>query len=522
MTLPLPDGLTPEDLRLLERYQDMQRALNDFQFFVEDWMRPTGHPDFAFDWQAHHKVIGQTLQDVADGRQKRVIISVSPGAAKTTLHVQFRAWMAARNPDHQNIAVAATQALAESIGRRVRSALQTKEWQLLSNTGIHQDQQSVASFGYGNGGVQNAFGLGAKLIGRRGHLILVDDYVGSYEDVATESQREKAWEWFRGALMSRLIPDSPLVVIGTRWDQDDIIGKILASHEAGDWTHIRMPMEADSPDDPLGRAAGERLWANYYSQDEIDSYKLDVKNWHCMWQCRPLLDEQEWLPLENLPVIDQRPAGLTSTFAGVDIALTEGDGDYTVILVGALTPDRRLVLLDCIRKRISPDKIIEELVQVHQAYKITEFLMDDDNASKTLMSLANEMLRRRGIFLPFRKMPMHGQNKEVRAAPFKGLALQDGVRLLRGHWNEALLHEASQFPRQATGIHDDIIDAAGLLAKRISVMSSGEIPAQEKQATPIEGAVRMQDGQMVLTETLEELFSERERNLSASRSFGRI
>ena len=268
-------------------------------------------------------------------------------------------------------------------------------------------------------------------------------------------------------------------------------------------------MEADEENDPLGRMYGQRLWSNYYNQNEIDSYKLDVKNWHCMWQCRPLVDEQDWLPLENLPIIDQRPGGLTNFYCGADIALTEGAGDCTVLLVGALTVERKLILVDCIRKRITPDKIIDEMVAVHKTYGISEFLLDDDNASKTLMSLANEILRRRGVFLPFRKMPIYGQNKEVRAAPFKGLALQGGVKLVRATWNEAFLREASQFPRQASGVNDDCIDAAGLLAKRVSSMASGDTVESKVTTSPIQGAISVTNGKMHTTQTFEELWKDR-------------
>jgi predicted phage terminase large subunit-like protein len=492
-------------------------ALRSFRAFRQ-WMQSSMHPDFAYEWEPHHEVIGHALQQAADGEIKRLIISASPGCAKTTLHVQFRVWWACRNPNLPMIAVAATQNLAESIGRRVRSAMQTPEFELLSGTQLHQDQQGVAGFGYGNGGVQASFGIGAKLIGRRSALTCIDDYTGSFEDVATESMREKCWEWFRGALMSRSIPGTPIIVIGTRWDQDDLIGKILSSHDANEWTHIRLPMEADSESDPLGRNIGTRLWQSYYNQSEIDGYKLDVKNWHCMWQCRPLVIEHDWLPLDNLPIIDERPQGLTSFYAGVDIALTENAGDWTVIIVGALTPDRKLVLLDMVRKRITPDKIVHELVIIHKTYNISEFLIDDDNASKTLMSLAVEMMRKRGQYLPFRPMPMRGQNKELRASNFKALALTGSVQLLRGQWNEAFLREVSQFPRQAQGVHDDCIDSAGVLAKRVSAMSAGDFPGEVK-SEPIKGAFHMHEGRLHTTSSIDEMWADRE---AGNRNFGII
>ena len=504
-----------EELGVIREYNRRNTARQSFKAF-KSWMSTSGHPDFDKDWPYHLEVIAAMLQRVADGEIKKCIISISPGAAKTTLIVQWRAWLACREPDHQFIAVSATQNLAESISRRVRSAIQTDEWRLLSGTEIHQDQQSVQNFGYGTSGSQTSFGIGAKLIGRRANAIAIDDYVGSYEDVATEAQREKVWDWFKGPLLSRLIPGSPIAVIGTRWSPDDLISKITSAPDTDEWTHIRIPMEADSEDDALGRSLGQRLWPEYFNQRDIDLHKLDVKNWHCMWQCKPLLETVQWLPVETLEIINERPNYLTNFFAGVDIALTEGAGDYTVILVGALSPERKLVLVDMVRKRISPDKIIEELVKIHDIYNVQEFLLDDDNASKTLMSLANEMLRRRGKFLPLVKMPMHGLSKELRAAPFKGLALQGGVQLVRSGWNEAFLKEISEFPRQATGIHDDCVDAAAVMAKRMSVHSAGEVPKENQTPKPILGCITQDEfGNLYTTQTLDDLFNE--KSLSASR-----
>ena len=295
------------------------------------------------------------------------------------------------------------------------------------------------------------------------------------------------------------------MVIGTRWDRDDLIGKILNAPNADEWVNLRLPMEADSEDDPLNRKIGERLWTNYYNQKEIDIHKLDPKNWHCMWECRPLVEEQDWLSIDALPITDERPKGLTKFCCGVDIALTQGGGDWTVLAVGALTPARELVLVDMVRKRITPDQIIEEMLKLHEAFKISESLLDDDNSSKTLMSLANEMLRRKGAFLPLRTLPMRGQSKEIRAAPFKGLALQGGVKLLRGSWNEFFLREVSQFPRQATGVHDDTIDAVGLLARRIAAMSCGQVE-EVKKPEPIKGAIEVVDGKMCTSESLRDLW----------------
>jgi predicted phage terminase large subunit-like protein len=267
-----------------------------------------------------------------------------------------------------------------------------------------------------------------------------------------------------------------MLVIGTIWDADDLISRILRSEEADTWTYLRLPMLADSDDDPMSREIGAPLWPSWFEQSMIDEVQRDARTWSCMWQQKPLLDDGQWLSVDDLEIVDKAPPGL-SIYAATDIALTEtGKSDYTVILTAGVSHDRKLYILDMYRARITPDKIIEQLITVYETHKPSEVLIDDDNASKTLKSLAHEMLRQRGIPLPLKAIPMRGQSKELRASPLRGLALQGGVKLVRGKWNADFLREVETFPRTGSGIHDDIIDAAGLLAKRMGSLSTGVAP----------------------------------------------
>jgi predicted phage terminase large subunit-like protein len=223
----------------------------------------------------------------------------------------------------------------------------------------------------------------------------------------------------------------------------------------------------------------------------IDEVQRDARTWSCMWQQKPLLDDGQWLSVNDLEIVDTVPKGL-SIYASADIALTEGGkSDYTVILTAGVSHDRKLYIIDMYRARITPDKIVEQLIINYKTHKPAEVLIDDDNASKTLKSLAHEMLRNQGIPLPLIAIPMRGNSKELRAAPFRGLALQGGVKLLRGRWNSDFLREVETFPRTGSGIHDDIIDAAGLFAKRMGILSTGSAP--EKPKEPVKQGYCLED-----------------------------
>jgi predicted phage terminase large subunit-like protein len=470
---------------LLEELIARQEALTHLEGFRQ-YMSRSGHPDVTYPHERHHKLIIEKLEALERGDIRRLVIAMPPGSAKSTVaNVQFVPWYAAKHPDDQIIAVSATQALAEAFNRRKRALIQTPQWEMLAETTINVDQQSVANFGYGMKGNQLALGVGSSVIGRRADLIVIDDYCASFEEISNENRREQIFVWFQNELKSRLIPKTgKILVIGTIWSNDDLISRITRGAEADTWTYLRLPMLADSDDDPMGRKIGEPLWPAWYEQSMIDEVQRDARTFSCMYQQRPLLDDGQWLSLDDIEIVNTYPDNM-SMYASTDIALTEGGkSDYTVILTAGVTNDRKLIIVDMYRARITPDKIIEQLINVYQRWKPKEVLIDDDNASKTLKALAHEILRQKGIPLPLKSIPMKGQNKEVRASPLRGLALQGGVKLLKGSWNSDFLREVETFPRTGSNIHDDIIDAAGLLATRMGAMSSGTIvkaPEPEKK-----------------------------------------
>jgi predicted phage terminase large subunit-like protein len=399
--------------------------------------------------------------------------------------------------------------LSETFGRRCRAAIQTKEWELLSGTSINADQQSVGNFGYSVSGTQTSLGVGSSVIGRRADLILVDDYCQSFEEISNEARRQLTWDWFQAELKSRLRPAGKIIVVGTRWDSGDLIGEILRSEESTTWHHVRLPMIADSDDDPMGREMGQELWPDYFTQRQITEAQSDPCRWSCMFQCRPLTDDGTWLEAGELKIVESAPKGMTY-FAAADIALSDGKGDFTVILIAGFDAERRLHIVDCYRDRVTPDIIVKKMIRLHQKWNLLEIMLDNDNASKTLQSLAHELMRREGVYVPLRLVPLNGQSKEIRASSFRGLALQDGVRLVKGTWNAALLQEVDTFPRTGSGLHDDIIDALGLLGKRAAKMSTGDAPQKQVPPPPIQGFITQDaNGAMFTTQTLDEMFEDR-------------
>ena len=94
------------------------------------------------------------------------------------------------------------------------------------------------------GGGLRAVGVGGGITGFGADLIIVDDPVKSRAEAESKTRREGVWDWFNDDVMTRLEPDGNIILIQTRWHEDDLAGRLLRQTEEGEtepWTVINLP-----------------------------------------------------------------------------------------------------------------------------------------------------------------------------------------------------------------------------------------------------------------------------------------
>ncbi|MBK7513550.1 MAG: hypothetical protein IPI76_14995 [Chloracidobacterium sp.] len=79
-------------------------------------------------------------------------------------------------------------------------------------------------------------------------LIIIDDPVKGRSEAGSPVLRERLWNWFRDDLSTRLEPEGSIILIQTRWHEDDLAGRLLREQaDGGDqWTVIRLPALAET------------------------------------------------------------------------------------------------------------------------------------------------------------------------------------------------------------------------------------------------------------------------------------
>jgi len=424
-----------------------------------------------------HELIGETLDRVVAGELRRLMIFAPPQHGKSELaSVRLPAYWLGRRPEDPVIIASYGASLAESKSRQARGILEGGEYgRVFPGIGTRQSSRAVQRWELeGHRGSLLAVGVNGPVTGHGAMLGIIDDPFENWKQAQSLVQRENVWEWYQTTFRTRIWEGGAIILIMTRWHEDDLAGRLLR-HRPGEWRVLRLPALAEGQAerdennrrlglpqgeaDPLGREADEPLCPQRFSKAALLSLKADVgtRGWAAEYQGSPrpgegLLFRREWFG-----VVDALPAGCRFVRYW-DKAGSEGKGDFTAGLLLAVAPDGKYYVVDVVRGQWSAagrEKIIRQTAKLDQErFGFVTIWLETEGGSSGKESSENTIGRLAG-FAVHAEHP--SGSKEVRAEPFRAQAEVGNVLLLRGAWNWAYLEELAAFPN---GEHDDQVDTS--------------------------------------------------------------
>ncbi|ANW00677.1 phage terminase large subunit [Bradyrhizobium icense] len=438
---------------------------------LTEWCRYAG-----FEPAAHHRLLLEKLEEVSVGKTDRLAIFMPPGAAKSTYgSILYAPWHFAQHPDHCVIAASHTAELAEKWGRRVRNLV--AEHSLILGVGLATDSQAAGRWETNRGGEYFAAGVGGAIAGRRADLVVIDDPVRSREDADSELVRDKTWDWYKSDLYTRLKPGGRIVLIQTRWHEDDLAGRLLADMAAGGdrWEVISLPALAEHGD-PLGRTVGQPLWPEWEDEENLARKRRAVgpRDWSALYQQRPAPEEGDYFKAEWLRPYEKAPDPKTlRVYGGSDYAVTADGGDFTCHVVVGLDPEGRMYLLDLWRKQAASDVWVEAFCDLVNQWKPMGWAEEQGQIKSGVGPFLDRRQRERRAYVAREQFPTRG-DKAVRAQSIRGRMALEGLYVpVNATWYPDLRSELLSFP---AGKHDDQVDALGLVGQLLDRMLLGTKP----------------------------------------------
>jgi len=251
----------------------------------------------------HHKLILREMQQCMATRHGRLMVLAPPGSAKSTYaSVVAPTWYLGSEPDRRVILASYGDDLARKHGRRTRQLLRSSEAQNILQCSLAADAKAADEFALTNGSEYMACGIMGGVTGNRAHGIVVDDPIKGREQADSLTIRQRTFEAYEDDLLTRLIPGGWLVMITTRWHDDDPAGRVLPADwdgRSGDivcrdgntWRVVCLQAECATNTDPLNRKVGEMLWPEWFDTRHWDQYRLNRRTWSSLYQQRPSPDD---------------------------------------------------------------------------------------------------------------------------------------------------------------------------------------------------------------------------------------
>ena len=438
-------------LSVLEKHDKVQGSLLEYaKFQMPEYQTP-----------AHIKLLAHKLEEVERGNIKRLAIFMPPRHGKSQLTSQFfPAWYLGRNPSKFVIATTYAQDLADDFGRSVRNQIQDEDYnRIFNDCTLSKDSSSVRRFHTTGSGVYYAVGAGGAITGRGAHLLLIDDPIKGREDADSDAMRSNLIDWYRSTAYSRLMPGGSIILIQTRWHEDDLAGWILRETSHEPWEVIELPAVLDEKASKiLKRPKGQALWPEAYDKKRLEEIKKTAgsREWNSLYMQRPSAEEgnilkrywwKEWK--------EDNPPECNYILQSWDTAYTvKSTSDYSAVTTWGIFEHNGIqnaILLSARRERWEFPELKSEAINLYNEFKPDVVLIE---AKASGWSLIQE-LQRAGI--PITPFNPKRADKKTRAHSVTPLFESGRVWYPSSkYWAEDVINQCAQFP---SSNYDDLVDS---------------------------------------------------------------
>ncbi len=460
-------------LRELYFQKAVLQSKDSFLHFIA-MFAPTLVPDWLMGKHIH--VIADKLQKVESGEIKRLMVFLPPRSSKSVICSKlFPAWYVGRHPQHEILTVSHSDQLASDFGRSVRDLVNYDLFNtVFPQVELRSDVRAAGKWKTNQGGTYYAAGVRSQIAGRGAHVAILDD-VMSEEDSFSETGRRYVKEWYPSGLRTRIMPNGSIVIINTRYHEDDLCGWLLRQESQVElenkWEVIKIPAWVDEPSSkllnlPVGSSYfpewkpteilkndeeeikasnGSRYWESLYMQNPVpDSGGIIKKKWIQWWD----YDEP---PACDYIIQTYDTAFSTKTTADFSVIQTWGIFEHMETdSTGRENWVSNLILLGNEKGRFDYPALRMKAQELYDYHKPDVCIIEKKASGQSLI----QDLRRAGLpvldYIPDR-------DKTARVYAATPMMEAGRVWLPKGHdWSDDLYSEAITFPNAR---HDDQVDA---------------------------------------------------------------
>ena len=403
-----------------------------------------------------HKFLADKIQDFVETETGNpydiLVLSCPPQHGKSmTVTETFPSWYVGKYPDRRCIIACYNDDFAGKFGRRNKGKIE-EYGRHIFNIKLNKSSDRDMEITDHSGGIITR-GIMAGITGNAGDLIIIDDPVKNRLEADSSTYRERLWEEWENSIMTRTQAGTKIIIIQTRWHEDDLAGRVIANENFVEVVNI--PVEAEE-NDILGRNVGDALCPeigkdNKWLQDFKLRYADGKRAWNALYMGRPTSAEGNIFKREWWKYYNKLPENIQLVGISVDATFKDSDtSDFVAIEVwGKLNGD--YYLIDLIKRRMDFPETLRAMRYMADKYPQKHSILVEDkaNGSAIISMLKHEI---GGIIAITPK-----ESKVARANAITGIVESGNVYLPEyADFTGEFVEEFASFPN---GVNDDLVDA---------------------------------------------------------------
>lgn len=488
---------------LLRRMRCMQ-SLHSFALNIDVPMspKPAMKPDEDLLGPAHtlmpiHQAkILEVAQRTMERPNGRAIIQAPPGSMKSTqIDGVALPWYMGKYPRSRVLLLSFNSDVAQRQSRVAQNVVRQEEYKLIWPDAPVMTKDAAGEWELTNGSVCAALGILGGVTSRRANGIIIDDPVAGQQEADSELERKRTYDAYMSDVLSRLLPDAWLILIMTRWNEQDLAGMILPDDYDGrsgmvkcrdglEWEVLNLQAKCEREDDPLGRKLGEYIWPEWFPPTHWDKYEHGQgyeaqRVWSSLCQQRPTpqgsgrLDENAidyYKPGTQPPILACIGAG--------DYAVTAGKNDFTELAVFGMDAEGHLWELDWWHEQCDTGKSTEQTLDMIARWRTPMWFNEGGVIDKSMAPLLNLRMRMRGkedprVWADRRTLPSM-KDKLAKCQAFIARANAGTVHMRDNANSRRVVAQIAALP---AGRFDDAADTCGLIGRALDQFPIVRTPA---------------------------------------------
>lgn len=463
--------VSEEQLEILrEAYR--RKAAERFPVFL-DYISPT----YSRQWfHTHIAMKCQSLLDGTLGRSKLMIFVPPQHGKSEVVSRKFPAWALGINPRLKIVGSSYSADLAQQFSRAIQRTIDSEEYgrvfpcTYLSGKNVKTDStrgwlrnaDMFETVGYG--GFYKAVGVGGSLTGTPADLAIIDDPVKDALEAYSETYRDRVWNWYTDVFLTRLHNESKQLLIMTRWHEDDLAGRLLAT-ESDQWEVVSIPAireDNEMKEDP--RSIGDALWEDKHSIERLrDAERRSPRTFAALYQQRPSIDggnivKRDWfgkMSFSEFKALRFREPMHFYLDTAYEKKSKTSDNDPSGILAACRIGQYIYIYNAQKVYKEMPDllRFLPEYITTHGGNKESILHVEPKANGISVVQMLEALTT-----LNVKRTPTPTDSKETRFKVVSPRIECGRVILVEGEWNDPFLDEVCGFPSVK---HDEYVDILG-------------------------------------------------------------